>query len=352
MTGLVAYILSKKIALSAVSGLKNMTLSPTGQLIFEFNNGTSSSWQIPLPKDGVDGLSITKVEIDKNKHLICTMSDESTIDAGEIPGGTSEGLVQVNNLASLPTQGKEDTLYLTLNDDTLYYWNNIDKIYRPISGGTGANSIDFKTSTIEFDGAQTIFDLPIDNKKISIFVNGMYLTENEDYTIDRTVSPNTITFLEIWESTDLCTVVWAYGTVNENSSSTIYYRDFSTTTKKQLELFAAINLENLPNKTIDTSGPVLVDATNVYNILTQSDYPKDKQPYIKTVYVLDSNKILGIALASYKSDANKFELYITTFNSISLATKEDINELFQGNETTGPDASNLATKQDIDNLFN
>lgn len=42
----------------------------------------------------------------------------------------------------------------------------------------------------------------------------MFLTEDEDYIIDRTVNPNTITFNEIWESTDLCVLTWVRGNVN------------------------------------------------------------------------------------------------------------------------------------------
>ena len=200
MTGTVAYILAKKIALGAVSGIQNITLSPTGQLIFQFKDGSSATWQIPLPKDG---LSIVNVEIDTNKHLICTMSDGSTIDAGELPGGTGGGLIKANKKTDLPYPGKDDSLYLTTDDEVLYYWDSTDNKYRPISGGPGANSIDFKTGSIEFDGVETTFDAPIDDKKLSIFVNGMYLTEDEDYTIDRTVTPNTITFLETWEETDM-----------------------------------------------------------------------------------------------------------------------------------------------------
>lgn len=48
MTGLVAYILAKRIALGAVSGIANITLDDN-RLVFEFNDGTSASMVIPLP---------------------------------------------------------------------------------------------------------------------------------------------------------------------------------------------------------------------------------------------------------------------------------------------------------------
>lgn len=49
---------------------------------------------IPLPQDGI---SITKVEINKSNHLICFMSDGTTIDAGELPD--NGGLVQVESFS-------------------------------------------------------------------------------------------------------------------------------------------------------------------------------------------------------------------------------------------------------------
>lgn len=38
-------------------------------------------------KDGKNGVSITTVSINENKHLICGMSDGNEIDAGEVPAG-------------------------------------------------------------------------------------------------------------------------------------------------------------------------------------------------------------------------------------------------------------------------
>ena len=41
-------------------------------------------------RDGADGLSIKSVDIDGNNHLIITYDDDTTHDAGEIPGGSGE----------------------------------------------------------------------------------------------------------------------------------------------------------------------------------------------------------------------------------------------------------------------
>lgn len=149
MTGIVAYILAKKIALGAVSGIAGITLNGN-QLVFQFKDGSSASMTIPLPKDGQDGvpgidgkdgqdgLSIVKVEIDANNHLICTMSDNSTIDAGELPDSSGGGLIQVKDKASLPAVGENDTLYLTKDDNSLYYWDNE---YKSIKGTATIDNI-------------------------------------------------------------------------------------------------------------------------------------------------------------------------------------------------------------------
>lgn len=355
-----------------------MTLSPTGQLIFVFNDGNTATWQIPLPKDGKDGVSVTNVEINDAKHLICTMSDNSTIDAGELPGGTGGGLVQVKNKTALPAAGADDTLYLTQDDDILYYWDDKDKLYRPVTGGSGANGIDFKTSNIEFDGVETTFDLPIDDKKVSIFINGIYLTKDEDYTIDRTVTPNTVTFLETWEEEDLCTVVWVKGTVDESGSSTeVGIPQLKTEITNILNAFAYISETDIttpwPTTTLTLDGSKIKNATSA-----------DQKKLVKAPYIIDKdNKIIGCGfVTSYDDTKDEFTIVLTKYgeggssignaslatkedidklftnvpdidtSNSTLATKEDIDKLFQGNGTISPDTSSLATKQDIDNLFN
>lgn len=78
---IVTYALCKKIAAGAVSGIKSLTVNGT-TLTIETNDGQTVDMIFPTPADGI---SITDVKINNNKHLICTMSDNSTIDAGEVP---------------------------------------------------------------------------------------------------------------------------------------------------------------------------------------------------------------------------------------------------------------------------
>lgn len=104
----VTYALCKKLAAAAVSGIKNLTIQGTN-LIIQTTDGKTMTMAFPTPadgkdgKDGVngkdgingkdgadglngqDGVSIVDVEISKDNHVICTLSDGSTIDAGKLP---------------------------------------------------------------------------------------------------------------------------------------------------------------------------------------------------------------------------------------------------------------------------
>ena len=78
---IVTYALCKKIASAAASGIDRMYVEET-TLYIVTKDGETLEVDFPVPEDGV---SITDVSIDNNKHLICTMSNGDTIDAGEVP---------------------------------------------------------------------------------------------------------------------------------------------------------------------------------------------------------------------------------------------------------------------------
>lgn len=145
MTGTAAYILSKKIALGAVSGIKDISFSGTN-LIFQFNDGSSTSLNVPLPKDGI---SIIKVEIDNNRHLICTMSDGSIIDSGELPGNG----IDVENI-SLATKADIDKLFIgnpdvDTSNPTLATKEDIDNLFNNMSDIDLSSNIYAKTEDID-----------------------------------------------------------------------------------------------------------------------------------------------------------------------------------------------------------
>lgn len=52
-------------------------------------SGATETSQITI-EDGEDGISVASMVIDTNNHLVCTMTDGSTIDAGEMPTISSD----------------------------------------------------------------------------------------------------------------------------------------------------------------------------------------------------------------------------------------------------------------------
>lgn len=97
---IVSYALAKKaerIAVGATTGIDSIAFIGT-QLVINFVNGSSTFLEVPLPSDGA---SIINVEIDEYNHLICTLSNGKSIDAGEISGG-SGGTTNYNKLLNIP----------------------------------------------------------------------------------------------------------------------------------------------------------------------------------------------------------------------------------------------------------
>lgn len=201
---IVTYALCKKLAAAAVSGISNLSVNGT-DLIIETNDGNQITMSFPTPKDGVsvtkleinednrlictlsdgteidagevkqgkdgtdgeDGISITKVEI-INKKLICTMSDGSTIDAGELPGAEAKGLIRYNTYNDLPYPGEAEALYITLDTENVYYYDSNTNMYKPVitNGVKDENltSVEEKIQTIEFDGMTQTFNLDVTDK--------------------------------------------------------------------------------------------------------------------------------------------------------------------------------------------
>lgn len=136
-----------------MSGIKSFAINGLN-LIINTNDGKQLTMTFPKPADGI---SVTKVEIDANSHLICTMSDGSTIDAGEI------------------------------------------------KGGTGGGNVELRTASIIFDGVNDTFNLPISGlNKMNVYVNGLYMTEGSDYTL----SGDKIIFDTVYDDYETCTITY------------------------------------------------------------------------------------------------------------------------------------------------
>lgn len=117
MNGLTSYILSKKYISQTISGLGAVKGAPcTIKSIEESSHGIS----ITFEWTGSDGskqqqtlvipqaISILGVKINDKGHLICSMSDGSTIDAGKLPSIGEDGGDSDN---------EDDDLEYVKNDD-------------------------------------------------------------------------------------------------------------------------------------------------------------------------------------------------------------------------------------------
>lgn len=85
MDTVVYALLNKKIK-GLASGVQSANVVDN-KIIFTMNDGSTQTMVFDEPEDGV---SVANMTIDADNHLICTMSDNSTIDAGIIPTVSSE----------------------------------------------------------------------------------------------------------------------------------------------------------------------------------------------------------------------------------------------------------------------
>lgn len=121
---IISYVLSKRIAEGAVSGVRGMSVD--GQTLnIECNDGTHLEMNFPTPADGA---SIVDVDITAQKHLICTLSDGNIIDAGEVP----------------TVQGYSPQITVKKSTDTAYilHIKDIDSEYDTPNLRAGAESVE------------------------------------------------------------------------------------------------------------------------------------------------------------------------------------------------------------------
>lgn len=78
---IITLALAKKFATKVAAGFSNVEVDGM-DIIFTLNDGSQVTLTVPEPEDGV---SVTDLDIDNNNNLICTLSDGSTVNAGELP---------------------------------------------------------------------------------------------------------------------------------------------------------------------------------------------------------------------------------------------------------------------------
>lgn len=78
---IISYKLAQQYANNVAAGFSKVEVNGT-KINFTLNDGKTATVTVPTPADGA---SITNVSINSSKHLICTLSSGSTVDAGEVP---------------------------------------------------------------------------------------------------------------------------------------------------------------------------------------------------------------------------------------------------------------------------
>ena len=78
---IITLALAKKFATKVAAGFSNVEVNGMN-IVFTLNDGSQATLTVPEPEDGI---SVTDLDIDNNNNLICTLSDGSTVNAGELP---------------------------------------------------------------------------------------------------------------------------------------------------------------------------------------------------------------------------------------------------------------------------
>ena len=83
-------ICNKKIA-GVLAGIDRIEVDdPNKRLTFYFPNGTSASMNFPIPRDGA---SIIEIKVNEEGHLVCRMSDGTTV--------VSDGPIQTTSASTV-----------------------------------------------------------------------------------------------------------------------------------------------------------------------------------------------------------------------------------------------------------
>lgn len=116
---IITLALAKKYSQMIGMGISNISIEGT-TMTFTLNDGTTSTMTFPQPADGV---SIVDTDIDVNNHLVCTLSNGETIDAGEVKtlkGDTGRG---IRDITKISTSGLIDTYSINYTDNTSSTYN-------------------------------------------------------------------------------------------------------------------------------------------------------------------------------------------------------------------------------------
>lgn len=168
-------LLNKKIK-GLTSGIQGTSISGT-TITFTMADGSKEVMTFPTPADGV---SITDVDVNTDKHLIVTLSDGSTVDAGLVPTvkGDKGEQGEKGNTGFSPT--------ITENPDNT---NEIYKLDVTNEGGT------FTTPNLKGTGGGLDPDKYYDKTQINTLVEPLndakHTHDNKDTVLDKLTTNDT-----------------------------------------------------------------------------------------------------------------------------------------------------------------
>ena len=190
----ISYALSKKVAASAVSGVKSMSVSGQTLTINTKDSGVLTM-TFPVPKNGV---SVTDIDVDAKNQIVFTMSDGTKVTSGVIPtvkgdkgekgdaftydDFTEEQLESLKGQSGSDGKPGKDAVSPTIienadNTDTIYKLDvtTVDGTFTTpnLRGKDGKNGSGSST------GQENVIE--------SIKVNGVAQTVAEDKSVDITV---------------------------------------------------------------------------------------------------------------------------------------------------------------------
>lgn len=189
--------------------------------------------------DYMDGSTVIGI---KGNTGIIIGSDANTVTIKTTFVQTTDSFVQVPSESDLPAKGTLNVLYYLIDTDEFRIWDVANDCWQepfhPIIYNSNTAVADARTETIyingqtakytldnqnwiyltnpdeeiilplAFDGVNTKFNLPavLKDKEFGVYINGLRNFEGDDYTVDRTVTPNTITFDLVYDTFDVCRI--------------------------------------------------------------------------------------------------------------------------------------------------
>lgn len=283
-------ILSKRIN-GILSGVKSTEVQGS-ILIFNFTDGTSQAMTFPTPKDGV---SITDVEVDANKHLIVTLSNNTTVDAGLI--STVKG-----DKGDTGAKGK----------------NGIDG-KDGIDGTNGVDGISPTVTITESTGRHTVSITDKDGVKSFVVKDGSALDVDNYYTKDEVIA-------ELATKANITDIPVVPVNVSEFTNdagylkNTVdnlvhYYNKADTYTQAEVNTLIS-NINKLTSQIVDQLPTEDIDTSVIYLIKQE-----DTNTYMQYMYINGAWAELGTTQVDLSDYYKKSEV------DTKLADKADKTEL-------------------------